>query len=179
MKKADIYEVAVKILGLYLIIPFIVALREFITVYITFDLVVSIGYGEGAYAYYMMLSSAIGMAMLLLFAYFLIFKSKYLTKKICKPSDYEESASLFTDKKSVYEIALTLTGFLLIVWTICEFAIQLKNYLQAQDMTGISSPSHELPLIMSGIKIFLGVFIVMLASSIASFLAKEKKKDEE
>ena len=46
-------------------------------------------------------------------------------------------------------------------------------------MTHISSPSHELPLIMSGIKVFLGVIIVMLSSSIASFLAKEKKQDEE
>ena len=179
MKKADIYEVAVKILGFYLIVPFIVAVHEFIASLSIFGMINLKSFSHILYSCLHISGKIIIILIYLFFAFLFIAKTKYVTKKICSPSNFEESATIFTDKKSAYEVALKIGGFLFIVWTVIDFLIKFIYYSLTSRMYAYDNYEDQNYLNILLVKIILGTFVIMVSSRIASFLAKEKKKDEE
>ena len=171
MKKSDIYEIAVKILGLYVIVLAIGTIR---------DLFTSISFLLDNKNEHMDLSSYIWVSIFNLFlmtsvAYFLLYKYKGIVKGFCKVSDYEEDVKLFASKSVIYEIALVLTGFLLIVWTLPDFAYKLVNYVKLVQSNTPTNRYDDGFLITSALKILLGVFVILLSKSLADFLTKEKE----
>src|SRR5439155_3946369 len=130
MKKSDIFEVAIKILGLYFLLTVIGTLRDVLT-YVAFA-TQSKEYSDASAQFnqapFLIVSIFIFM-LLLAFALLLTFKTKVIVKKICSPTDFEETAHLFTGKKVIYEMALIIAGLLLILWTFPDFVFKLMNYL--------------------------------------------------
>jgi hypothetical protein len=178
VKKSDIYEIAIKILGLYLFFTSIGLLRDVLT---TFTVMLQAKqnpdtFGDLDQSSFFILSIA-NFLLVIVFATFLTFKTKAIARVICKQTDYEETSALFADRKVIYEMALVLMGLLIIVETIPDFSIKLKNHIQ---LVQSSMPTKDYDtnfLIISAIKIIVGLIAVIYAKSISTILIKEIKTD--
>lgn len=177
MKKSDIYEIAVKVLGLYLFFNLIVFLRELFTSFTLMVYAKENNHFDGFNNTQLFILSLVYIIVIFLFASFIVFKSKNIVKFICKPSDYEETTSLFVDRKVIYEIAIVLMGLILIAWTTPEFVVRLKFYILKvqRDLLPNGSDFDISLLWTSAIKIVLGIFAVIYANTISGFLSREKK----
>src|SRR5690606_7129604 len=67
---------------------------------------------------------------LMVFLALLIFKTRDITKIICRKEDFEEVSGLINDKRTIYEVTLTVVGLLTIILTVPDFVFQLKSYIQ-------------------------------------------------
>lgn len=176
MKKPDLYEVAIKIFGLYELFYSIGLLRDIL---VTYALINHTNMSPEMVGQFdqtpVLIFSSINLVVVVLLALFLIFKSKTIVRFICKKTEYEESVSLFAEKKVIYEIALIIIGILLVLWTLPEFAVRVKNYIMTMP--------HDIPsqydddwtfIVISLIKIAAGVFIVVYANLLSGILSREK-----
>lgn len=179
MKKSDIYEIAIKILGLYLLFTSISLLRDVLT---TFAVMTQAkqnpdAFGDFDQTPFFILSIA-NFAFVILIAAFVTLKTKTIVKFVCKQTDYEETSSLFADRNVIYEIALVIMGLLLIVWTLPDFAFKLKNYIQ---LVQSNMPTKEYDtnfIITSAIKIVVGLIAIIYAKSISTILIKDNKNGQ-
>ena len=170
MKKSDIYEIAIRILGLYLFIDVIGAFRDMLTAF-------AVMIEDPQYSPVTFLVTAISIFLLLLvFSLFLIFKNKTVTKLICKASDFEEDAKLFASPKAIYEMAIVLSGLLLIIWTLPDFAVKLKNYISVEQTQGWHTNIDKNFLLTSGIKLVAGLFAIVSAKPLAKYFGRNKKQ---
>lgn len=177
MKKSDIYEIAIKILGLYVFFRVVGLIYDLLA---TFAVMAQeqefLGSSDNVYLMLFLLS-IVNFVVVFLFAWFLTFKTKAIVKYVCKPIDYEETSSLFADRKVIYEIALAIMGLLLILWTLPDFIIKLKNYMVLSEMDMPRTDPETNFIITAGIKIVVGLIAVIYAKSIAPFLAQDKKSE--
>lgn len=174
MKKSDLYEIAIKILGLYLVIIVINQLRE-VLMYATMlrqpmNALNSSGFQGQSTLFIVVLFNFI---LLLAFAGLLIFRTQKVTSFICKKQDFEEEVTLFAEKKTIYELALTIVGLITIVMTLPELAIQFKIYFQFFKSSVTSGTSGGDAIAISLLKMAIGVLAVLYAKTISSFLAKK------
>lgn len=179
MKKSDIYEITIKILGLYLFFTSIGLLRDVLT---TFAVMTQTKQNPDAFSDFdqtpFFILSIANFVFVILFAAFLTLKTKTIVKLICKSTDYEETSSLFADRKVIYEMALAIMGLLLIVWTLPDFAFKLKNHIQ---LVQSSMPTKDYDtnfVITAAIKIVVGLFAVIYAKSISTILVKDNKNGQ-
>ena len=172
MKKSDIYEVAVKVLGLYLVFNVLGQLRE-LSFYI-FAFLQSLNYPESASSNQMplFLIGILGFVLLVVAAWFVLFKSSYIVSKICKPADFEENATLFIERNVVYEIAITLLGLMVIISALPEFVTMLNMYIHELTGGGFSSSNKNF-LVISGVKVLVGALALLFARSISSALTRK------
>lgn len=172
MKKIDLYEIAVKLLGLYLIIAIIDQLKV-ILAYIPFIARQdnSTSDVDQSILFWAMCG---GLIMLIVFAWLLIFRTEQIAGWITRPADTKEEIKIPADRKLIFEVCLVLLGLILIVWTLPDFIIKLRNY--------ITFIQHDIPfrnynpefLIASAIKIFIGVLAIAYSAPIANLLAGKK-----
>jgi hypothetical protein len=71
-------------------------------------------------------------------------------------------------------MSLVITGLLLVIWTLPEFAYKLKNYIQLLQINMTTKYNDTNFLITSAIKIVLGIIAVIFAKSISTALVKDK-----
>lgn len=174
MTKSDIYEIAIKILGFYLVTLLIIQLREVLT-YATFlmqaqnnsDMMGNFNQTP------ILIATVCSFLVLAAFTWLLLFRTKRITKLICKKEDFEEPMKLFTDKKTIYEIALTIVGLLTIILTLPDFAYRLKNHIQLIQ-NDLSTESYDRSfLVTAGLKILIGIIVIIYSKVISSYFSKE------
>jgi hypothetical protein len=166
MKKSDIYEIAIKILGIYFLVTIIQLMVG------SFAYLSAMIFQKNLASEEMMFAGVsffVFIIMILLDLCF-IFKTHVIVKLICKSADFEQDVPFTVSRKSVYEIALVLMGMIIIVWAIPDFIYKLWNYVQRLQM----SIDNKSSLIASGIRIVVGLVAVVYSTAIANFLAKEK-----
>jgi len=179
MKKSDIYEIAIKILGLYLFFTSIGFLRDMLTTFavLTQSKKNPDAFGDFDQTPFFILSIA-NFAFVILFAAFLTLKTNTIVKFVCIPTDYAETTSLFADRKVIYEIALVIMGLLLIVWTLPDLAFKLKNYIQLVQ-SNMSTKDYDTNFIItSAIKIVVGLIAIIYAKSISTILIKDNNNGQ-
>jgi hypothetical protein len=179
MKKSDIYEIAIKILGLYLLFTSISLLREVLT---TFAVMTQAkqnpeAFGDFDQTPFLILNIA-NFAFVILITAFITLKTKTIVKFVCKQTDYEETSSLFADRKVIYEIALVIMGLLLIVWTLPDFAFNLKNSIQLVQSNMPTKEYDTYFIITSATKIVVGLIAIIYAKSISTILIKDNKNGQ-
>ena len=177
MKKSDIYEIAIKILGLYLVVIIIGQFKEVIS-YATIliqakkDPTTFGGFDQTP----LFMEAICCLLVFIAFSGLLIFRTRQIAKLICKKGDYEETSKLFTDKKTIYEIALILVGLLTIIQTLPEFAFKLRSYILMMQNDYSIKDNDKNFLIIAGLKISVGILAIVYTRSISSYLTKEKNK---
>ncbi|WP_184549143.1 hypothetical protein [Mucilaginibacter sp. FT3.2] len=161
MKKSDIYEITIKILGIYLLVADISKLPNLLT------FVQGHGTGmsteQGSEQVNLLWVNGLSFFLLLALAVFLIAGTRFITRLITTKTDYQENAKLFADKKVIYEIALIIIGGILIVSTLPDFLYRLYNLSNANDFNSVISSSS---------KIFIGILTVAFGKRIGAFFAK-------
>lgn len=175
MKKSDIYEIAIKLLGIYL---FFTAIELFNNVLIYCMFYFQAKTNPNLFGNFdqrpLFILSIVYLILVILFASLLTFKTKMLVKLVCKPDDYTDTASLFADRKVIYEMALLIMGLLTIVWALPDFIFQVKNYLQLKDSLPNNDNSINF-IVQSGIKIAIGLVAVVYANVIAKLFVRNNK----
>jgi hypothetical protein len=179
MKKSDIYEISIKILGLYLFFTSIGLVRDILTTFAVWTQAKQNpdAFGDIDQTPFLILSIA-NFLFVILFAAFMTLKSKTITKFVCKPQDYEETSSLFADRKVIYELALVIMGLLIIVWTLPDFAFKLKNHVQLVQSNMPTKDYDTNFIITSAIKISVGLIAIINAKSISTILIKDNKNGQ-
>lgn len=178
MKKSDIFEIATKILGLYVFVLLIGSLRDILTYLAVVGAQKPGSIGDFNQTPFLLISACYFLA-LLSFALLLIFKTKTVVKKISSSSDYEESAQLFADKKVIYQIALVLTGLLLLIWTFPDFAFRLVGYFQLLHSSFPVRHSDSDFLITSAIKVIVALFVIFKSNYLSSLLSGNKEQTQD
>jgi len=166
MKKSDIYEIAIKILGIYFLVTIIQLLVGSLAYLSAMIFNKSFSSDEMLFGG---VSFFVFIVMILLDLCFIL-KTHVIVKLICKSADFEQDVPFTVSRKSVYEIALVLMGLIIIVWAFPDFIYKIWNYVQSLQM----STENKGSLISSGIKIVVGLIAVVYSTAIANFLAKKK-----
>jgi len=175
MQKSDIYEIAFKVLGLYLVVVVIGQLRE-VLMYAAVLLQSRNNVSEGGLDHVpLFLISVFSFLITLLFTGALIFRTKKLVRVVSKKEDSDNITNVITDKVSIYQIASTIIGFILIAVTIPHFGIQLKSYVQLLQSGSNLNDQISDSLLISGIKIIVGILALIYSNAIARFLSKEQR----
>lgn len=169
MKKSDIYEIAIKILGIYFLVTIIQLMVGSLAYLSAMIFNKSFSSNEMLFGG---VSFFVFIIMILLDLCF-IFKTDKIVRLICKSSDFEQDVQFAVSRKTVYEIALVLMGMIIIVWALPDFIYKMWNYVQSLQL----STQDKGSLVTSGIKIIIGLVAVVYSTAIANFLVKEKTVD--
>lgn len=165
MKKSDLYEIAIKNLGIYFLVTIVQLLLGSIASVFAMIL-------QKSQMSSILLYGGIGIfvfIIMILIDLFFIFKTNVIVRMICKSTDFEQEIQFTTSRKAVYEITLVLMGMIIIVWALPDFIYKIWNYVQSLQI----SVENKSFLIASGIKIVVGLIAVVYSASIANFLVKE------
>ncbi len=179
MRKSDIYEVAIKILGLYLLFTSIDLLS---TVFAAFAIMAqmnqNIQVSDDFVQIPFLVLSIVNFGLVVAFALFLTLKTQVIVRFVCSPTDYEETSSLFADRKVIYEIALVLMGLILVVWTLPDFVINLREHVRLVQSDTPTNQQDMNFVITAAVKIALGLIAVIYAKSISVLLLKVSKNGD-
>ncbi len=168
MKKSDIYEVAIKILGLYMITYLVNGKFSVVEVFGNFFRQVfpadpySSSYNDMVYLDMQNLLAT------LLLIWLFVFRTKWVARRFCSKSDFQENAKLLTDKKAVYEMSLRISGMLLIGWTFPELSMDIARH---NDL--------GLYLLTPLLHLSFGIILVLGAGIIAHALSGKKLEETE
>ena len=161
MKKSDIYEITIKILGVYLLVSNLSKVPGFFTFLKSFGAISSADHaGEQMNLFWLNIANFV---LMLAFAIFLIAGTRFITRLVTNTADRQENVKLFADRKVIYEIALIIIGGLLIVNALPDLLYRLYN---------LSNVSDQNSVISSITKIFVGIITVAYGKRIAAFFAK-------
>ncbi|MEZ4805309.1 MAG: hypothetical protein R2852_07460 [Bacteroidia bacterium] len=152
MKKSDIYEIAIKIFGLYLFVNSFYLIKEVVIYLSVFTFNHEIEYLNNQF----LIISSVHLSLILLMALIFIFKSKPILKIICRHSDYSEAATLFANRKQIIEMALVIMGLYLIVATIPDFVNDLTNHITLVQTGRPEAPGQMNIFAVYLVKILLG-----------------------
>lgn len=178
MKKSDIYEIAIKILGLYLIVLILTQLRDILN-----SMVFMLEAQNNPEAFGDMDQTPIFIGLLIpflfliFFSWLFIFRTKRITKLIGNKNDYKETAKLFAERETIYEIALILVGLVTIVLTLPEFIYRFTDYIQSVKSDFPTNDFDTNYLITSGLKIAVGLIAIIYSNQISTYLANKKNEE--
>lgn len=180
MKKIDLYEIAIKVLGLYLIVIIINQLRD-VLVYLTVwtqqkDNPEMFGDFDQTPA---LLATVLGFLVLTVLSSLLIFKTKKIANLITSKADREEDLKLFAERKTIFEISLVLLGLVTVVLTLPDFIFKLKNHVNLVQSNLPIKDYDTTFLITSGIKIGIGVIAILYSEHLSYLMTKNRKTSQQ
>ncbi|WP_157805340.1 hypothetical protein [Confluentibacter citreus] len=179
MKKIDLYEIAIKILGLYLIVIILSQLRDLIVYFTVWtqqkDNPELFGNFDQSPT---LIATGLGFVALTILSSILIFKTKQIAKLICRKNDFEDDITLFAERKTIYEISLVLLGLVTIVLTLPDFIYKLKNHINFVQANLPTTDYDKAFLMTSGIKIGIGLIAIIYSTEFSNILTKRRKKNE-
>ena len=161
MKKSDIYEITIKILGVYLLVSNLSKIPGFFTFLSSFGAITAADHATAQMNLFWL--NIVNFVFLLALSLFLIAGTKLITRLITDAADKQEDVNLFAESKVIYEIALIIIGGLLIVNTVPDLLYRLYNLSSGTDQNAIMS---------SVAKILVGILTVAFGKRIAAFFAK-------
>jgi uncharacterized membrane protein len=181
LRKSDIYEIAIKIIGLYLFATTVISAIDNL-----FGMFAMVSYSkqdsdvgnEKFWIMYLMLG-VVQLVVPTLISLFFFFKANFIVRKICSASDFEENAYFFAQPTAIYEMALIVTGLLLIIWMLPEFGYQCKNFYQTEHNKLFKGTVNLKSLWVSTAKIFVGTFLLLLAKQLSGYFGKSRKLTDE
>jgi hypothetical protein len=176
MKKSDIIEIAIRILGLYLFVNWLPNAVEFLAITFLPFLQVESFSDRNVMLVYM--GIAIGNIVLMIsIAFFLLFGAKKIVRRVCNPEDFEETYNFNTEPKAIYQMALIITGLILISWTLAEVSWHIKYYLNLERLNVENNEAEFRRMWISITKIFIGIFLIQLSGSISDYFGKNKRNE--
>ncbi|QEC80081.1 hypothetical protein [Mucilaginibacter ginsenosidivorax] len=161
MKKSDIYEITIKILGVYLLVSNLSKVPGFFTFLKTFSAISGSDHATEQMNLFWL--NIINFVFIMALSIFLIAGTKLITRLVTNSADKQENVKLFADRKVIYEIALIIIGGLLIVNTVPDLLYRLYNIANENDQNAVIS---------SITKVFVGILTVAFGKRIAVFFAK-------
>ena len=172
MKKTDIFDITIRLFGLYFFIHAIFSIKDLIIIVGTTAITASEKYDHGATTN-LILVYCFNFVFQLLICCLLIFKSKFITDKLIKP-DSDVLITVSLDRQAILELASIIAGGLTLTFTVSKFGQQLVNYVAFIQNEYTFKFADKTSLIFSAINIIIGLVLIVKAKPIATLLAKNK-----
>lgn len=180
MKKSAIYEIAIKLGGLYLFFLSIMALKDVFVFGISYLKLKEDGFQDfDGNNIYIVLGAISSFTLILAFAFFLTFHSEKIVRKICRAEEFETEINLKITKQGLYEIGLVISSFVLILDTLPNFLVKFREYLNLTEKDYLIGYDRIGFLWVAIARMIVGVLVIAGADMISSFIVKEKKTDSE
>jgi len=172
MTPKSLFNIILKILGIFTLkdvldlVPQIVALPMYFT-----------KSGDPAIGIWIAVSTTLTLIVFGVTAYFLIFKSDLLIKILRLESGFDqETIPVNMHRSTIFSISVIVLGGIILANEIPNFCRQLFAYYQEKRMTyGLTNP--KIPYsVMSGIKILIGLLLILNQRKIVKFIEWQSKK---
>ncbi len=176
MKKIDLYEIAIKILGLYLVVLIISQLRD-VLIYLAAwtqqkkNPEMFVGFEQTP----VFIITVMGFLALVVLSYLLIFRTKPMARLISTKTDFEENIPLLASRKTIYEICLVLLGLITIVSVLPDFIFKLKNHITSVQNNSPTDSYDRTFLVTSGLKMGIGIISIIYSNQLADLIARKDK----
>ncbi len=178
MKKSDIYEIAIKIFGLYLFVSSLDIANAAVTY---LGMVFAAKENPEIYGGYKLMPFVLihlfNFFLVTFFSWLFIFRTNVVSARIYSPSDIEKEVHIISNTKEAYQTIITLTGLILIVWTIPDFLLKLNQYIYLTQQKVWHTSFDDNFLITASVKIVLGILIILFAKHAARYFVKDLKEN--
>ncbi|MFK8296402.1 hypothetical protein ACI760_09460 [Capnocytophaga canimorsus] len=162
MKKRDIYEIAIKLLGIYVAFITLNQCKDFLALLFFIPDYKNVFDND-----WTILFSGFVLIGTLLITYLLLFKTQKIVKLIAQPSD-EEIVNVQFSKKQLYQICLVLSGILTIVFSISEFIHVARNFSLSLKDTGLQF--NKIHWVFPIVKVIVGVLLVKFSVALSDYI---------
>lgn len=120
MTKADLFSLALKVMGVYLIVPFVNAIVQFILQLTTLISMQATGYDnyiESSYGNYFLVIGygLVPACIYAVCAWFLLTKSTYLAKKILPEAEHTDRVAFGLNAEVVFQLSFVIAGIILLL----------------------------------------------------------------
>lgn len=178
MKKSDIIEIAVKILGLYLFMMVLKSIVESTATILYLNSFLDGSYVSASEKTIIVLMSILGLLLQCSFAILLTFGSATVTRKICRADDFSNDAKLIAGKNTLIEIAIIIIGGFMFTYALPAFAQGLYSYvLNVQQDIPVADMDKSF-LYTSFANIVIGIALVFYSKALSSMLSKVKTETQ-
>lgn len=176
MKKYDVLDIAIKILGLSLIPNAMYYIGE---IAVLFPVIYSFDESErGDLSTFF--SYLFGTILFILPILLFVFKTKWLLNKILKLDEAESSVDIELSRQSFIEIALVIIGGIALIRNVPGFITQIIQKIQVHKLN-IDMPDNSFPnswMYRDGSEIILAIIFIVYAKSLAIYFSKRANKSE-
>lgn len=173
MNVKGVLSIVIKVLGLFMIPQLFSQINLFIRSWEIFSLQSDLLYNNVAYVGFTFASLALYILVLRL----LIFKTDVLIKQITSDEDLENEFSSFTiHKSSVLTICVIVIGGVTLLNEIPNFIKDIYLYKVESNNFSDNSPGHFQFVVLSGVKVALGFYLMYNSRFIVNWIEKARKK---
>ncbi|MFJ1365887.1 hypothetical protein ACILDU_05510 [Capnocytophaga canimorsus] len=162
MKKRDIYEIAIKLLGIYVAFITLNQCKDFLALLFFIPDYKNVFDND-----WTILFSGFVLIGTLLITYLLLFKTQKIVKLIAQPSD-EEIVNVQFSKKQLYQICLVLSGILTIVFSIWEFIDVARSFFLYLKDTGLQF--NKIHWLFPIVKVIIGGLLVKFSVALSDYI---------
>ncbi|MEZ5015395.1 MAG: hypothetical protein R2794_14015 [Chitinophagales bacterium] len=174
MKRSDLYEVAVKMLGMYLLFTALLYFQYFITGVI------------GIFSISADLSSMMGFQMIYILQFVfavvvgicIIRQSAKVTRWICKASDFEKDLNMQLSRQTIYEIAIVLLGLILLLGVVQQTVELITSFVIKQNtrdfMPSAGQNDLTIQLITLILKVVIAFYALTQSANLSAALTRNK-----
>lgn len=179
MKKTDIYEIVIKILGLVLLYQTLSQLGYIVYSVIemfvprSMDSLDGIGLSIEKAMQMIFLGAFI---MLLLTSFLLIFKAHNIARFINKGIEEDTVWNLSIDRATIYEMTLLVIGAITLIQSGPTLLIRFNNWLRASRLQIEFTDQPTYYIWIELVKALIAIVLIVFAKSIATFINKRKTK---
>lgn len=174
MKKIEILEISIKLLGLYSMIGVIEQIKEFSIILTEWfqtknNPFLKIGFDQKPGLYV----TLCGILLSLSISGILILKSNKIVKLICKDTNIKDQTKIEINKKDIFDIAISIIGLIFILNSLPDLFVEIKNYKNYQQFN--LPTNNNINLTSNILKFILGIVVIIFSRKISSFLLRIQK----
>lgn len=172
MTPKSLFNIVLKILGIFILKDFLDLIPQIATLPLYFT-----KSGDPAIGIWTVVSTGLTLVALGITAWFLIFKSELLIKILRLEKGFDqETISVNIHRSTIFRISIIILGGIILANEIPNFCRQLFAYYQEKRMTyGQTNPKISYS-VMSGIKILIGLLLLLNQRRIVNFIEWQSKK---
>ena len=169
MKKSELLNLLLKVLGVYLILTIIGNINQLVSVfYFSYSSMMESEYMPDIDYAILFLLPVVTLIITLTLTYLCLFKSSAFASILLKNENDSELNFKINNKNQFIDVSLVLAGLITIIWSIPELILNIKEY-----SISLSSVFTEIEpdlsfITLSTIRIILGFVIIKYSSQVAS-----------
>jgi hypothetical protein len=172
MTPRSLFNIILKILGIFLIKDFLATIPHLLSA--IYFMTQPDGLSEGIWV---LLSTLMILVVYWFVFYYLVFKTELIIDQLKLDQGFDQPViPLNMHRSAILSISVIVIGGFLIVDALPDFCRQIFSYFQEKRMTyGMTDPSIAY-IILSGVKILIGVFLVTAQRTIVNAIEHKRRK---
>lgn len=177
MKPKELFLIALKVFGIFLIKDVLFTVPEII------DFLTQIVSSPSDFAVRTMIIAFLSIALQVSIVYLLLFKTSEIIDKLKLTSGFgEEALSFNLHRSSVYSIAVIVSGIMILVLTLPKLLRQIYywiEYIREKNQFYAGPPFEYVNLLSAITEVVIGIILLSKSQSIVNFIELKRKEKSE